>query len=544
MFTIYDGRKSFYQWDVNQKIVVDNLNCEIHFKHVGSSNAIICKPYKFENKIVVNVPNILLQESGSIVFWVFVNGEYTMETGKFNVTSRQKPADYVFTELEHLEYRKLNERIDAIEGGSISDETVERAIEAYLDENPIEAGATEAEAAQIEQNRKDIAELKESGGTAGEDGATYTPHVSAEGVISWTNDKGKENPDPVNIKGVKGDKGDDGAKGEPGEDGAKGEDGFSPVVNVTPISGGHTVEITDANGTKSFNVMNGVNGSGGDGSGDMIMSVYDTNGNGVVDNAEKFDGKTVDYFATANHEHSEYAPVEHTHDEYAPAEHTHSEYLKEFTETDPTVPTWAKAASKPTYTASEVGAAAAVHTHTKSQISDFPTSMPASDVSAWAKATSKPKYTASEVGLGNVANVKQYSASNPPPYPVTSVNGKTGNVVIESGLSYSTTETLTGDTWIDGKPIYMRTFTGNSGANKASVSIGNIPNLDMVVDFRGSVTVADYNLIEPIPSYRATTNALWHGIYISSSNHNVNVSSSFSEGAFFRVTVYYTKTTD
>ena len=39
-----------------------------------------------------------------------------------------------------------------------------------------------------------------------------------------------------------------------------------------------------------------------------------------------------------------------------------------------------------------------VHTHAKSQITDFPTSMPASDVSAWAKAASKPTYTASEVG--------------------------------------------------------------------------------------------------------------------------------------------------
>lgn len=32
------------------------------------------------------------------------------------------------------------------------------------------------------------------------------------------------------------------------------------------------------------------------------------------------------------------------------------------------------------------------------------------------------------VGLGNVDNVKQYSASNPPPYPVISVNGQTGAV--------------------------------------------------------------------------------------------------------------------
>ena len=51
-------------------------------------------------------------------------------------------------------------------------------------------------------------------------------------------------------------------------------------------------------------------------------------------------------------------------------------------------------------------------------------------VPSWAKAASKPSYTKSEVGLGNVDNVKQYSASNQPPYPVTSVNGKTGAVTV------------------------------------------------------------------------------------------------------------------
>ena len=46
-------------------------------------------------------------------------------------------------------------------------------------------------------------------------------------------------------------------------------------------------------------------------------------------------------------------------------------------ETDPTVPAWAKADEKPVYTAEEVGAAAKSHTHTKSQITDFPASLPA-----------------------------------------------------------------------------------------------------------------------------------------------------------------------
>lgn len=52
-------------------------------------------------------------------------------------------------------------------------------------------------------------------------------------------------------------------------------------------------------------------------------------------------------------------------------------------------------------------------------------------VPAWAKEDNPPTYTAADVGLGNVDNVRQYSASNPPPYPVTSVNGMTGAVTIE-----------------------------------------------------------------------------------------------------------------
>lgn len=38
------------------------------------------------------------------------------------------------------------------------------------------------------------------------------------------------------------------------------------------------------------------------------------------------------------------------------------------------------------------------HSHFRSQITDFPTSLPASDVYAWAKAASKPSYSWNEIG--------------------------------------------------------------------------------------------------------------------------------------------------
>ena len=51
----------------------------------------------------------------------------------------------------------------------------------------------------------------------------------------------------------------------------------------------------------------------------------------------------------------------------------------------------------------------------------------------------------SDIGLGNVDNVKQYSASNPPPYPVKSVNGKTGDVTVSVPTVPSTTNILKGN---------------------------------------------------------------------------------------------------
>ena len=55
----------------------------------------------------------------------------------------------------------------------------------------------------------------------------------------------------------------DGPAGPARADGADGADGFSPVVTVSEISGGHSVSVTDASGTETFNVMDGVDGQAG-----------------------------------------------------------------------------------------------------------------------------------------------------------------------------------------------------------------------------------------------------------------------------------------
>lgn len=63
--------------------------------------------------------------------------------------------------------------------------------------------------------------------------------------------------------------------------GEKGKDGVSPTVSVTETTNGHTVAITDANGTQSFDVLNGKDGKdgasgGSSGGGSAITYAYDT----------------------------------------------------------------------------------------------------------------------------------------------------------------------------------------------------------------------------------------------------------------------------
>ncbi len=81
--------------------------------------------------------------------------------------------------------------------------------------------------------------------------------------------------------------------------------------------------------------------------------------------------------------------------------------------------------------------AAGVHKHTKSEITDFPTSMPASDVYSWAKASTKPDYTKAEVGLGNVDNTADSAKSVKYAESAGSANAVTWGNVSSKPSSYT-----------------------------------------------------------------------------------------------------------
>ena len=195
-------------------------------------------------------------------------------------------------------------------------------------------------------------------GPKGDAGPYFLPSVSAEGVLSWTNNGGLENPEQANIRGPqgeqgeqgpqgetgatgaqgpqgetgpqgpKGDTGEQGPQGEAGPQGEQGTPGVSPTVTVSKAGQVTTVTFHTAEGDVEAEIR--------DGTGDMLKATYDADGDGVVDDAERLGGQLPTY--------------------YAPAA------------TVPSVPAWALSDTKPAYTAEEVGAAAAEHTHEQADV--------------------------------------------------------------------------------------------------------------------------------------------------------------------------------
>lgn len=137
MFSIFDGRDYFYQWDIDRKLIIDdNTITQVHFCNRTSDCSLVCEVYNEDGLRLVNVPNIILQDNWDINVYAY-DGNYTKHSEKFEVRARTKPDNYVYTPEELKTWEQLDTRIDEIEEKGISDETVANAVENYLNDNPI-----------------------------------------------------------------------------------------------------------------------------------------------------------------------------------------------------------------------------------------------------------------------------------------------------------------------------------------------------------------------------------------------------------------------
>ena len=346
-----------FQWSQGYRLQVPKAykDCVTQFYSEDYPNGLAVAPESYEKeggKILCPLPNQLTVNTNSIIVYA-----YRLETGKaytesktvLSVWARPKPEDYVFVPTDVVTYQTAIEliadmrealveeglRVEAetlrAEAEALRVESEATRVEAESERADAEFGRAGAEASRIEaEEERDFAESSRV--------TAESSRVSAEAsrTRTWSNATARatdgDTPsasvtvgangvefDFTLVRGLKGDTGNDGytpqknvdyfdgytpRKGIDYFDGEKGDTGDTGngISSVQLVSGTHaagttdTYRITMTNGTTfDFGVYNGANGQAGEGSGDMLSTIYDpqhrnTDIFAYVDNKESFSG--------------------------------------------------------------------------------------------------------------------------------------------------------------------------------------------------------------------------------------------------------------
>lgn len=113
MFTIADGRNTFYQWDLGRRVLVsDDTITQVHFHNGTQVNSLVC-PVEAGSAAV---PDELLQTAGQLTLYAF-RQDHTLAQAVIPILPKARPEDYLYTPGEHLRYEALEERLLALEKG-------------------------------------------------------------------------------------------------------------------------------------------------------------------------------------------------------------------------------------------------------------------------------------------------------------------------------------------------------------------------------------------------------------------------------------------
>lgn len=186
------------------------------------------------------------------------------------------------------------------------------------------------------------------------------------------------------------------------------------------------------------------------------------------------------------------------------------------TETDPTVPSWAKASSKPSYTASEVGAVPTSRTVNGKALSSN-ISLTASDVGAQETLVSgtniKTVNSTSLLGSGNVAvQPTLVSGTNIKTVNSTSLLGS-GNVAVQPTLVSGTNiKTVNNESLLGSGNI---TIQGGAGADviQVSITVANWNATTTCTKTVTGVTTSNSVIVSPAPS--SISDYVSAGVYCS-----------------------------
>lgn len=233
LIEIYGPDQLLYQWDKGQKLLLQGYGAgtRVDFSGWGQNQAVSVYAYQEDGAVFCDIPDTLLMEPNHL--WGFVyetDGDRGEIVHRFALPMipRLRPDDYVEPE-ELPTWHELARRMVDLEGEGLA-----KAVEDYLKEHSIQAGATEEEAAQIARNKANIEQLTQNKLDADRlDEAVSNALAQAKESGAFDGAPGVQGP-----AGPKGDKGDTGSQGPRGADGEAGLDGKSAYAYAR--DGGYT----------------------------------------------------------------------------------------------------------------------------------------------------------------------------------------------------------------------------------------------------------------------------------------------------------------
>ena len=125
-------------------------------------------------------------------------------------------------------------------------------------------------------------------------------------------------------------------------------------------------------------------------------------------------------------------------------------------------------------------------------------------------------------------------------------NGEISNGFVQSQFNYSTEEQVIGK-WIDGKPLYQKTYTGTLTADKGTnqcwidENFGTTYKVDKIIKMEGIAQDAGY-WVTSINDYEADNAKVM--IWYNTSTKGLHLNINGYVGGTYHITICYTKTTD
>lgn len=115
---IYGDKQYLYQWDINQKVVVERLAVgdEVHYV-MPNEEVLICSVYESHGLMLADIPNIVLQSAGLIKTYEVKRADDGTNINTYRsairILERPRPADYIYTETDTKNFHTLSRQIDA-----------------------------------------------------------------------------------------------------------------------------------------------------------------------------------------------------------------------------------------------------------------------------------------------------------------------------------------------------------------------------------------------------------------------------------------------